>query len=120
MRYEPGVQTGITRSVCEAPFDRCRRISTSNRCVDGFDIKTVKEISGELGAVTWAPDAAAASKATRTACNLINENGVRYILAFWNSKTVSNLVHLVPLPRTRLPTEYFTQRRIYETGTVVK
>ena len=40
-RYEPGVQTGIFNSAVAGARSYFKRISTSSKCVHGFDIETV-------------------------------------------------------------------------------
>src|SRR5437870_5837439 len=56
MRYEPGVQTGMSRSTLDEASCCRRSNSTSSRCVHGFDMATVNEICGGSGrccAAVW-------------------------------------------------------------------
>src|SRR4051812_30957185 len=67
MRYEPGVQTGMIKFVSFGTFKvagTCMRISTSRRCVQGFGIETVNEMSDAFGA--WAPAVTADTIAQNT------------------------------------------------------
>src|SRR5687768_18618089 len=54
--YEPGVHTGIIRLTCDLASVRCTFISTSNKCVHGLGIDTVKEMSVCFGACASAPE----------------------------------------------------------------
>jgi hypothetical protein len=70
--YEPGVHTGMIKLVSFATLrfaGTCRRISTSNRCVQGLGIETVKLIADVLGPCACAIELAKSTEQTISSDN---------------------------------------------------